>query len=115
MPPAALRASFQRFTTPYCLVGHSHIPLVCREADLSFRMFPDGEDAGADDGAAGAEPRQRGPSPRDGDPRASYALYDSVAGTIGRFRTSYAVEATQEKMRRRGLPEYLAARLSYGR
>ena len=45
----------------------------------------------------------------------SYALYDSIAGTIGRFRTHYTIEVTQEKMRRRGLPEYLAARLSRGR
>ena len=114
MRPAALAASFQRFTTPYCLVGHSHIPLVCREADLTFRLFPEGEMLGLTQERLVVNPGSVG-QPRDGDPRASYALYDSATKTIGRFRTHYAIEATQEKMRQRGLPEYLAARLSYGR
>ena len=114
MPPSALQSSFRRFTTPYCLVGHSHIPLVCRESDLSFRLFPDGEMLGLTAERLVLNPGSVG-QPRDGDPRPSYALYDSDAETIGRFRTTYAVEVTQEKMRRRGLPEYLAARLSHGR
>ena len=114
MPSPALQESFQRFTTPYCLVGHSHIPLVCREADLTFRLFPEGEMLGLTAERLVLNPGSVG-QPRDGDPRPSYALYDSATGTMGRFRTPYAIEVTQEKMRRRGLPEYLAARLSHGR
>ena len=114
MRPAALLASFQRFPTPYCLVGHSHIPLVCREADLTFRLFPEGEMLGLTSERLVLNPGSVG-QPRDGDPRPSYALYDSATGTVGRFRASYAIEVTQEKMRNAGLPEYLAARLSHGR
>ena len=114
MPPAALQTSFQRFTTPYCLVGHSHIPLICWEADLTFRPFPEGEMLGLTTQRLVLNPGSVG-QPRDGDARPSYALYDSAAGTVGRFRTPYAIEVTQEKMRRAGLPEYLAARLSHGR
>ena len=114
MHPAALQQSFRRFTTPHCLVGHSHIPLVCREVDMTFRLFPEGEMLGLASERLVLNPGSVG-QPRDGDPRSSYALYDSAAGTIGRFRTPYAVEVTQEKMRRAGLPEYLAARLSRGR
>lgn len=114
MMPAALRQSFQRFTTPYCLVGHSHIPLVFREADLTFRQFPEGEMLLLTEDRAVLNPGSVG-QPRDGDPRPSYALYDSAVGSIVRFRTSYDIAATQEKMRRRGLPEYLADRLSHGR
>ena len=114
MPRVALQQSFQRFTTPYCLVGHSHIPLVCREADLAFRLFPEGEMLGLTAERLVLNPGSVG-QPRDGDPRPSYALYDSTAETIRRFRTPYAIEVTQGKMRRRGLPEYLAARLSHGR
>ena len=53
--------------------------------------------------------------PRDGDPRASYAVYDSEAETITHYRVQYDIPATQRKMRERGLPHYLAERLTYGR
>lgn len=53
--------------------------------------------------------------PRDGDPRAAYAIYDTVAQRIDMRRTSYDIEATQEKMWKAGLPDPLARRLSAGR
>lgn len=53
--------------------------------------------------------------PRDGDPRASYAIYDSEARTVVHHRAEYEITTTQEKIRNRGLPESLAERLSYGR
>ena len=51
--------------------------------------------------------------PRDGDPRTSYAVYDGDEGTIQGVRVSYPIEATQEKMRRAGLPQRLIERLSF--
>jgi predicted phosphodiesterase len=53
--------------------------------------------------------------PRDGDPRAAYALYDSDARTVTYCRTPYDVAAAQEKIRGAGLPPILADRLSLGR
>ena len=53
--------------------------------------------------------------PRDGDPRPSYALYDSDERTIYRYRVNYDVAETQEKMRRVGLPEPFIHRLDLGR
>ena len=55
--------------------------------------------------------------PRDGDPRASYATVEIAEG---RFRSSihrvaYDIEATQDKMRRLGLPRSLSKRLQLGR
>ncbi len=38
--------------------------------------------------------------PRDGDPRAAYALYDTEARTLTLHRVEYDIAATQEKMRR---------------
>ena len=52
--------------------------------------------------------------PRDGDPRASYAIYDSEARQIRLYRVSYDIDATQAKMIECGLPMPLAARLTYG-
>jgi diadenosine tetraphosphatase ApaH/serine/threonine PP2A family protein phosphatase len=53
--------------------------------------------------------------PRDGDPRASYAILDTEAMTWELHRVSYPIEITQERMRARGLPRRLIARLEVGR
>ena len=52
--------------------------------------------------------------PRDRDPRSSYAVYDSQEGAIRRHRVAYDIAATQEKMRKAKLPEYLIDRLNHG-
>jgi len=51
--------------------------------------------------------------PRDRDPRAAYAVYDD-ARQVELRRTPYRVEVAQAKIRRAGLPEILADRLSVG-
>jgi len=53
--------------------------------------------------------------PRDGDPRAAYAIADTTGRRVELFRLKYAVEETQEKILKAGLPEVLAQRLSVGR
>ncbi len=53
--------------------------------------------------------------PRDGDPRASFMIYDTEEQTITFYRGPYPFEATQEKIIKAGLPRYLATRLAYGR
>ena len=53
--------------------------------------------------------------PRDGDPTASYAVYDSDGSTVMHHRVEYDVAATQEKMRGHNLPQYLIDRLPLGR
>jgi diadenosine tetraphosphatase ApaH/serine/threonine PP2A family protein phosphatase len=52
--------------------------------------------------------------PRDGDPRASYALYDTEAGSVHHYRVEYDIRATQKKMEEQGLPTPLILRLSVG-
>ena len=52
--------------------------------------------------------------PRDGDRRAAWLEIDKAAGWARFCRTDYPVEQTQAEMRELGLPEALAARLSYG-
>jgi diadenosine tetraphosphatase ApaH/serine/threonine PP2A family protein phosphatase len=53
--------------------------------------------------------------PRDGDPRAAFALYDTEARTVIFHRVPYNIAKTQQKIRAAGLPEHLAARLAEGR
>ena len=52
--------------------------------------------------------------PRDGDPRAAFIIYDTERG-FEFYRVPYALEKTQEKIIKAGLPQYLAVRLEYGR
>jgi predicted phosphodiesterase len=53
--------------------------------------------------------------PRDGDPRAAYALYYPEERLIEYRRTPYAVRQTQDKILAAGLPTQLARRLESGR
>ncbi len=53
--------------------------------------------------------------PRDGDPRAAFALYDAAGGYLWLHRLEYDVKTAQEKIRRAGLPPVLADRLAVGR
>ena len=53
--------------------------------------------------------------PRDGDPRAAYALYDTEANEVTYRRVVYDVAAAQKKIHAAGLPPILADRLSVGR
>jgi predicted phosphodiesterase len=53
--------------------------------------------------------------PRDGDPRAGYALYDVANEILFYHRVPYDIETTQRKIREAGLPDLLAARLAVGK
>ncbi len=53
--------------------------------------------------------------PRDGDPRAAFARYDSESGRITFFRVAYDYRPTMRKMKDAGLPDNLAQRLAAGR
>ncbi len=53
--------------------------------------------------------------PRDGDPRAAYALYDPQARLVTFGRAAYDIVAAQKKILDAGLPELLAMRLAVGR
>ena len=52
--------------------------------------------------------------PRDGNPRASYCVYDSRWRTVTFFRVPYDVKAAQDAILKSGLPPNLAHRLKVG-
>ena len=113
----AAMASFNHFETYWCLVGHSHVPFICRADPQRGAVFMNpplgvGYDLGEErliinPGSVG--------QPRDGDPDASYALYDSENETISHRRVRYDISATQARMRLFGLPDFLIDRLAQGR
>ncbi len=53
--------------------------------------------------------------PRDGDPAASFAMFDTASREITYCRVPYDVEAAARRIRENGLPLWLADRLSVGR
>ena len=53
--------------------------------------------------------------PRDGDNRASFAIFDSTRRTLAIHRVRYSYQRTQQKIARAGLPAPLADRLAVGR
>lgn len=113
MSPRQMREAFQMQKTPFCLVGQSHVPLVCVERGLQFGLLQEGELSLETEARLVVNPGSVG-QPRDGDPRASYLLYKGEGKRLLHRRIEYDVGAVQGKMRRVGLPEPLAARLGVG-
>ncbi len=110
------KESFAHFKTRFCLVGHSHVPLVFRYSETgvcSFRPFSPGIGLVLGRSRLIINPGGVG-QPRDGDPRASYAIYDSETRTVKLHRVPYDISATQAKMAKCGLPIRLVTRLSSG-
>ena len=52
--------------------------------------------------------------PRDGDPRAAFALFDPQAGTVSLERVEYCVDTTIRAAVRAGLPPEVGERLRTG-
>ena len=112
----AAAISFSQFSTALCIVGHSHVPCVFvahpeqgavgAYADPGTQLTLSGIRAIVNPGSVG--------QPRDRDPRAAYALYDSETASIEWRRVEYDVEVTQRHILDAGLPRYLADRLSRG-
>ena len=111
----ALRAT----TRPLCLFGHTHCPATF---ELSGERLRNSGPAGAaeshlqlrDGSKYLVNPGSVG-QPRDGDPRAAYAIVDTVQRRVEAFRLTYPVAQAQAKVIKAGLPEVLAQRLALGR
>ncbi|MDP6126629.1 MAG: metallophosphoesterase family protein [Dehalococcoidales bacterium] len=110
------RENFSCFTSQFCLVGHSHVPLVFsheEDGPYSAGRFSDNVKLILGTSRLIINPGAVGQS-RDGDPQASYALYDSQIGIMKLYRVPYDIRVTQDKMVERGLPTRQVARLSQG-
>jgi len=118
--PSIAAENFPYFDTRVCLVGHTHVPIIFRHVAGSSKVqalsppvdttFSLGDD---EDVRVIINPGSVG-QPRDGDPRASYAVLDPEALALTFHRVSYDIGATQERMREFGLPARLITRLDYG-
>jgi len=104
---------------PVCLFGHTHYPVSFELSQDSFETIgpPFTAETALDLKATSRyliNPGSVG-QPRDGDPRAAYAIVDTTKRKIELFRLAYALEEAQAKVIKAGLPEVLAQRLAVGR
>ncbi len=113
------RESFALLETRVLLLGHSHLPLLFEEVQLTrdvrnkTRLAHDSVLEVMGEPRLIINPGSVG-QPRDGDPRAGYAILDHEAGTLTHLRAEYDIEFVQRDMKAAGLPLRLAQRLSYG-
>jgi diadenosine tetraphosphatase ApaH/serine/threonine PP2A family protein phosphatase len=110
-------ASFAHFGTRACLVGHTHVPVVFSQAEAdahceALAISPEALALSPDSryivNAGGVG------QPRDGDPRAAYAILDTDSQQLAHRRVAYDVTKTQDAMRRLGLPARLISRIEFG-
>lgn len=106
--------------TPFGLVGHTHVPAVAYQdageaQDFHLYSLRAGETIHLSKaGKAVLNPGSVG-QPRDKDPRASYAIYNTDEATFTVNRVEYDIKATQKLMSEAALPRWLIERLSQGR
>ena len=113
-------AHLERQETPFGLVGHTHVPMLVvegREFENGCEMsyLEDGERVQLSRGRKQVVNPGGVGQPRDGDPRASYVLYDSDGETVTLHRVEYDIAATQKLMAEARLPAWLSERLAIGR
>jgi diadenosine tetraphosphatase ApaH/serine/threonine PP2A family protein phosphatase len=116
---SAARKNFECFETPFCLVGHTHTPVI-------FSLIEEGDEKIVKPIPPPLNnPMKLGPErliinpgsvgqPRDGNPAASYAILDTDELTVEHHRVMYPIEETQAKMMEHKLPMRLVLRLGYG-
>jgi len=108
--------NFGYFETPFCFVGHTHLPvlyylpdesrvakLIVPESLMELSLAPR---AILNPGSVG--------QPRDRDPQASYAMYDTLQNKWAYKRIAYDIPAVQSRMSAAGLPERHIQRLTAG-
>ena len=115
LKPSEIADSFALSAEPLLLVGHTHVAMAASLATGQLLLEPAGAGAIVDltRGRWLLNPGSVG-QPREGDPRAAYLMLDLDAGRAEFKRVDYDVKRTQSEMRKLGLPEQLAARLSRG-
>jgi len=109
--------AFLHVNTPICFFGHTHFPFVYTEKD----HFVEGTFLTGNSNEIKIEkgtkylinPGSIG-QPRDRNPRAACAIYDSKSKKIKFFRLEYDIAEAQRKIIEANLPPALAERLSVG-
>ena len=112
-PFEALR-NFECFAERVAFIGHSHVPVIFSlqgERDIDARrasnlVLKEDRRYIINVGSVG--------QPRDGNPKAAFAIYDDQSRELEMIRVEYDITATQKAMMDMDLPFFLVERLSHG-
>jgi len=110
------RLNFESFQTSYCFVGHSHIQCLFqldRDKDRVSLNVPRVNEVSQLTPRVILNPGSVG-QPRDRDPRAAYAIYDTDGQVWAPRRVEYNIPEVQQRIREANLPEKHAIRLGEG-
>jgi diadenosine tetraphosphatase ApaH/serine/threonine PP2A family protein phosphatase len=107
-------AAFAAFSTRLCFVGHSHRPATWVQGSWGRAHEPGVSQVTLEAGCRYVVSVGSVGQPRDRDPRAAYALWDSSARRVALRRVPYDVATARLKIVRAGLPRLLADRLAEG-
>jgi diadenosine tetraphosphatase ApaH/serine/threonine PP2A family protein phosphatase len=108
--------NFAFFDTPYCFVGHTHLPVqysLNNGQGHAQLMIPKENQPLYISERAILNPGSVG-QPRDRDPRASYAIFNPLEDTWELRRVAYDIPAVQTRMIKSGLPDRYIVRLTAG-
>jgi diadenosine tetraphosphatase ApaH/serine/threonine PP2A family protein phosphatase len=117
LEPLVAALNFPHFETPYCIVGHTHQPVIYElhsdhrepetvKPNYRHKRMLNGRRQIINPGSVG--------QPRDADPRAAYAVLDFEKNMFEHRRVEYDISAVQRRMRGADMPERLIARLEHG-
>lgn len=112
----AATENFTHFDTDFCFIGHTHLPVMFYIEDTNYMSrlaIPPINQAIVLKPRVIINPGSVG-QPRDRDPRAAYAIFDTVANTWEYRRVEYDVNKVQQDMRSYNLPERHIIRLESG-
>jgi diadenosine tetraphosphatase ApaH/serine/threonine PP2A family protein phosphatase len=117
LEPLIAALNFSHFETPYCLVGHTHQPIIYEQVSEhgeTEAIMPNYRKARALNGRRQIiNPGSVG-QPRDANPDAAYAILDVETNVWEHRRVPYDIGAVQRRMRKADMPERLIARLEHG-
>jgi diadenosine tetraphosphatase ApaH/serine/threonine PP2A family protein phosphatase len=108
--------NFVHFDTDFCFIGHTHLPVMFYlEAGnyMSRLAIPPINEVSELKPRVIINPGSVG-QPRDRDPRAAFAIFDTQANTWEYRRVEYDINSVQEQMRQYELPERHIIRLESG-
>jgi predicted phosphodiesterase len=117
LEPIVASLNFAHFETPYCLVGHTHQPVIYElmndQGDTDMLAPNYGQMRQLNGRRVIINPGSVG-QPRDQNPDAAYAILDVERNVWEHRRVQYDVAAVQKRMAQHELPERLIARLAHG-
>jgi diadenosine tetraphosphatase ApaH/serine/threonine PP2A family protein phosphatase len=105
---------FRAFATRVCFVGHSHRPGVWSVGSTGRDHEPGAREVELENGRRYVINVGSVGQPRDGDPRACYALWDPDGRRVTLERVPYDLATARRKILGAGLPRFLADRLPIG-